>query len=114
MSLRIGCEKEALAIDYLRQLGFTIIARNYRIKQGEIDVVCIDRDTLVFVEVKYRSSDDCGKAVEYVRPYKVKRILKAAWHYIENAARPLPENYRIDVVAIDGEVITYYKNIPID
>ncbi len=112
MSLRIGHEKEALAMDYLSALGFKIIERNYRIKQGEVDIICIDGSALVFVEVKYRSSDDHGTAVEYVRPYKIRRIMKAAWHYIKHATRPLPENYRIDVIAIDGDQISYYKNIP--
>ncbi len=113
MSLRVGHEKEALAMHYLESLGYKIIERNYRIKQGEVDIICVDGSTLIFVEVKYRSTADHGKAVEYVRPYKVRRIMKAAWHYIKNTTRPLPENYRIDVIAIDGEVINYYKNIPI-
>ncbi len=112
MSLRIGHEKEALAMQYLESIGLKMIERNYRIKQGEVDIICIDNDTLVFVEVKYRSCDDHGKAVEYVRPYKVNRIMKAAWHYIKAANRPLPDNYRIDVIAIDGDEISYYKNIP--
>lgn len=112
MSRAIGQQKETLAIDYLTRLGYKVIDRNYRIKQGEVDIICIDKDVLVFVEVKYRASDEYGKAYEYVRPHKVRRIKMAAWHYIQNIERPLPQTYRIDVVAIDGDTISYYQNIP--
>ncbi len=113
MSRQLGSEKEAQAVEYLTARGFKVIERNYRIEQGEIDIVALDGDALVFVEVKYRSNAEYGKAVEYVRPYKIRRIMKAAWHYIKHAKRQLPENYRIDVVAIDGTEINYYRNIPI-
>ncbi len=99
-------------MNYLTARGFKIIARNYRIRQGEVDIIALQGDALVFIEVKYRSSDDHGKAFEYVRPYKVRRIMKAAWHFIQTAERLLPTNYRIDVIAIDGQDISYYKDIP--
>lgn len=112
VSKKIGKQMEDLAVRYLSSLGYKIIARNYSIKQGEIDIVCIDREVLAFIEVKYRSSDDYGRAYEYVRPYKIRRIKKAAWHFIQNSNIPLPEVYRVDVVAIDGEAVSYFKNIP--
>ncbi len=113
MSRRRGSEMEALAADYLTEKGFKIVARNYTIRQGEVDIIALDDDALVFIEVKYRANAEHGSAVEYVRPYKVRRIMKAAWHYIKGATRPLPDNYRIDVVAIDGSTINHYRNIPI-
>lgn len=113
MSKTIGQQKEALAADYLAGLGYRVIDRNYRIKQGEVDIICVDKEVLVFVEVKYRASDEYGKAYEYVRPHKIRRIKMAAWHYIQNADRAIPQTYRIDVVAIDGDQISYYQNIPL-
>ncbi len=111
VSKNIGKIMEDFAAQYLKEMGYKVIEQNYRIKQGEIDIICIDNETLVFVEVKYRSSDDYGRAYEYIRPQKISRIKKAAWHYIQNSKVSLPQTYRIDAVTIDGQEVSYYKNI---
>ena len=51
---KTGAEKEEIAARYLQEMGFHIIARNYRCRSGEIDIIGYDKEYLVFVEVKYR------------------------------------------------------------
>src|SRR6266446_6198986 len=73
--LRLGARGEELAARYLRRHGFKILYRNFRGRQGgEIDLVCRDRDTLVFVEVKTRTSEDFGRPLEAVNRPKQRRI----------------------------------------
>jgi len=114
MSRKKGDAYEELASEYLKQMGFRIMEKNFSTKFGEIDLVCIDDDALVFVEVKYRESDKYGRAVEFVTPSKLRKIKKAAWGYIKKNACHLPDNYRIDVVAIDGEEVSYFRNVAVD
>ncbi len=68
--------------DYLRQLGYTVIARNYRCRSGEVDLVAIDDTTLVFVEVKTRSGKTCGSPLEAVDARKQRRLAAAAQHFL--------------------------------
>ena len=78
-----------------------IVARNYRCRQGEVDLVAKDGETLVFVEVRWRSGDRFGGAAESIDARKLKRMAKAARHYLagQGADRPC----RFDAVLIDGE-----------
>lgn len=77
-----------------------MLARNYRCRAGEIDVVAEDGETLVFVEVKERGGDSHGTAVEAVTLHKRRRVVRAARLYA--ATRGLSEQpVRFDVVAID-------------
>ena len=73
-----GKPGEDLACEHLVRQGLRILARNYRCRAGEIDVVADDRGTVVFVEVKERGGDSHGTAVEAVTPEKRRRILRAA------------------------------------
>ena len=95
-----GDAGEDLACDHLRRHGLKILARNYRCRAGEIDVVAEDRGTVVFVEVKERGDESHGRAVEAVTLEKRRRILRAAHVYA--AKHGLAEGpIRFDVVAID-------------
>ncbi len=77
-----------------------ILARNYRSRSGEIDIVADDGGTLVFVEVKERSSESHGSAVEAVTPAKRRKVILAARAYA--AAHRLSDSLvRFDVLAID-------------
>jgi putative endonuclease len=77
-----------------------VLARNYRCRAGEIDVIADDRGTVVFVEVKERTGESHGRAVEAVTPEKQRRILRAAHVYAaRNGLTDGP--CRFDVVAID-------------
>jgi len=93
---RIG---EDLACEYLKKHGFKIIERNFRIRGGEIDIVALDGNTLVFIEVKTRKSTEFGTPFEAITPWKIKSLIKTAQYYKIKHPR-LPEALRIDAVGI--------------
>ena len=94
---------ERTAKKRLIQLGYIVLETNYRVKEGEIDIVAIDGDILVFVEVKSRSGKDFGSAEEAVDSKKMERLSEAALSYITN--KSLYEmTVRFDVVAVDMSV----------
>lgn len=102
-TIKAGQKGEDIASDYLRKLGYKIIERNFRIRGGEIDIVALDGNTLVYVEVKTRSSYRFGRPEESVTPKKINFLKRAAKFYRNNRRNhlKLPELERIDVLAID-------------
>ncbi len=97
-----GVIAEWVTAGWLWIKGYQILARNYRIRGGELDIVAGKRDTLVFVEVKYRKTARFGKADEFVDKRKQKKLKLAAKFYMaEKRLNPEHQNYRFDVVAID-------------
>ena len=109
MSRAAGDLAERQAATFLERKGFRILERNYACRGGEIDLVCDDGGTLVFVEVRARSSARLGGAAATVRSVKQSRISHAAQHYL--VARKVGERAcRFDVVAIEGERIDHYEN----
>ena len=97
---RPGEAGERLACRHLESRGFVVLARNFRCRSGEVDVVARDGDTTVFVEVKERTGASHGGAREAVTFGKRRRIVRAARIYA--AARGLSDSpLRFDVVAID-------------
>lgn len=106
----IGRRGEDRAAQYLRRRGYRILARNWRCRLGEIDLIALDGDTLVFVEVKTRRGDLFGSPELAVTPRKQRQLTKAALSFImSRKLGHLPG--RFDVVAIrhtaQGEEITY-------
>lgn len=95
-----GAQAEALACAHLERAGLKRIARNYRCPQGEIDLIMDDRDTLVFVEVRYRRSDAFGTPAETVNRRKQARLQAAAGHYL--LTHPADRACRFDVVSVSG------------
>lgn len=97
---RPGEEGESAACRYLEAHGFAVLARNFRCRSGEVDVVAREGDTTVFVEVKERKGDSHGQGHEAVTFGKRRRIVRAARLYA--AARGLSDTpLRFDVVSID-------------
>ena len=94
----LGDRGENAAAKYLRNLGYRIIARNFRCDVGEIDIIARDGKTLVFVEVKTRAYDD-PTPEEQVNPTKQHQITKAAKFYLSRYGFPQPPA-RFDVVAV--------------
>ena len=96
----LGKLGENLACLALVQRGYAIIARRYRTKFGEIDIVARDGDTTVFVEVKSRAGDEFGGAAAAVTAWKQRKVALMAMDYI---ARHRLENQpcRFDVVTVD-------------
>ncbi len=91
---------ETLACDYLKKIGYKILERNFRIRGGEIDIVCKDKDYLVFVEVKTRYSHEYGIPSESITPFKIKALLKTALFYIQKINWG-DKGYRLDLVTVD-------------
>ncbi|MEP6821493.1 MAG: YraN family protein [Chthoniobacterales bacterium] len=98
--LKRGVRGEKLARRHLRNRGYKILYRNFRGRSGgEIDIVCRDDDTLVFVEVKTRGSEDFGRPVETIRPEQRKRISRGALAWLRLLDDP-DILFRFDVVEV--------------
>ena len=102
-----GARAEEQAARFLAGRGLIILARNYRCRGGELDLVCRDGATLVFVEVRLRTNRDFGGAAASITPAKQRRIALAANHYL--AGKPLPA-CRFDAVLLDGTRIDWIRN----
>ncbi len=98
-SKHIGDQAEQLALTHLQQAGLTVVARNFHRPGGEIDLIMLDGQTLVFVEVRYRKSAKFGSALESVNKQKQQRLIQTASAYIQQMPANYPR-YRFDVVAI--------------
>ncbi len=90
---------EALAAWFLRFKGYRVEARNWRCPQGELDLVCRDGETLVFVEVKTRSSEMAGDPEDAVDQKKRQRLVRLAYAYLAQLGGETPP-CRFDVIAI--------------
>jgi len=97
----LGVRGETLAYWYLRQAGYTVVARNWRAGSGagELDLVGWDGSILAFVEVKTRTSEAAGPPEAAVSQNKQKRVIKAAREYLWRLKRKRI-NYRFDVVSV--------------
>jgi putative endonuclease len=96
----LGAFGERLAAAHLESKGYRILERNYRRREGEIDIVAARGGCLVFVEVRTRRGEEKGSAVESVSPAKGARLAALAEAYCQE--RPdLPPDRRIDVVAVE-------------
>lgn len=104
-----GRRAEQAAAEFLARHGLRTIVRNYHCRGGEIDLVCRDGNTLVFVEVRHRQRHDFGGAAASVTPAKRRRILLAARHYLASEKKT-DDACRIDCVLIDGERIDWVRN----
>ena len=102
-NLSRGHKAEELACTRLQQQGLRLSARNYRSPYGEIDLIMQERDTLVFVEVRYRSNADFGTPAETVDTRKQARLRATAEHYLQNTPRASKKACRFDIVAITGD-----------
>lgn len=96
----IGNNGEDIACQYLKRQGYQIIARNFRIRGGEIDIVAIDKNYLVFVEIKTRSSHQFGLPIESMTPWKISFLKKTAQFYLQKIKWG-DGPYRLDFVGID-------------
>lgn len=95
-----GQTGEFLAEGYLVGLGFQIVERNFKCQIGEIDIVAKDGNTLVFIEVKTRTSYSFGLPEEAVTTRKIRKIARVGDYY-RSCHLGLPEASRIDVVAVE-------------
>ncbi len=120
--LEEGLLGEQYAVAFLASQGFQVIDRNFRMRGGEIDIIAIETDlqskekTLVFIEVKTRSSGDYGTPLEAIGYHKMRALIKASQFYKIKHPK-LPDLLRIDAVSVlvneDGKLmdIELVKNI---
>ena len=95
-----GESAEEQAHRFLINKGLKLVCRNYRCKQGELDLIMTDQQTLVIIEVRYRKTDQYGSALESVTRTKQSRIIAATHIYLSSHKTDRP--IRFDVVAISG------------
>jgi len=97
-----GLRSEQRALDYLLAAGLTLLTRNYRCRQGEIDLVMTDSNCLVFVEVRYRASNRFADAAGSVDLRKQAKIRRTAQNFLGRHLGLTDAPVRFDVVAFDG------------
>lgn len=106
---KIGKEGENIAVEYLKKIGYNILERNFQCRQGEIDIIALDKREYVFIEVKTRTNNNYGKPIDAVDKNKIKHLKKSIIYYIyinklEN------EFIRIDVIEIIKKNEKFYIN----
>ena len=109
---------EDLAADYCkRTLGFQLIARNWRYKRYELDIVCVDAGVLVFVEVRARAANALVGGYHSIGTHKKQVLQRGSKAYINQLQNP-PKHVRFDVIEVslsdDGEGdVRHYGNVPL-
>lgn len=115
LSRILGQRGEQTAAQFLQRKGYRILGRNFRVRGGEVDLVCRHGDCLVFVEVKTRTAGGLGFPEDAVKREKQQRLLRAVNLYLAQLPTPPPQ-YRLDVVSIEqlpnGTTdIVHYENV---
>lgn len=106
-----GKSAEEEAYQFLISKGLKSVSRNFRCKLGELDLIMLDRQTLVIIEVRYRKTDQYGSAAESVTPSKQSRIIAATQFYLSQAEQNKDRPIRFDVIAMSGNgAIEWIKN----
>lgn len=103
---RVGRTAEDLAADYLTGAGYTVVTRRYKARHGEIDLVALDGDTLVFVEVKSRSAPGYLPEAS-IGERKLKALWAAAREYLA-AMGETERTCRFDLVALDRDGLRHH------
>ena len=99
----VGAWGEALAAEYLRKKRYKIIAANYRQKFGEIDLIAVHKNYIVFVEVKLRKKAEFAEAREFVDVFKQERLRTTAEIYLsEHPTKLQPRFDVIEIYAAEG------------
>ncbi|AGL86797.1 MULTISPECIES: YraN family protein [Pseudomonas] len=97
-----GRDAESQALWHLQQHGLRLLAQNWLCKRGELDLVMLDGDTVVFVEVRYRKHTQWGGALGSIDGRKRQKLILAAQLFLQSESRWSSHPCRFDVVAIDG------------
>lgn len=96
-----GKESETLACQYLQKKGLILLEQNYHSYHGEIDLIMQDKQDIVFVEVRSRSSIAYGNALESINQNKMKKLITTALQYLQKKKWLYVKNSRFDIVTID-------------
>jgi putative endonuclease len=98
--MKPGAQAEQVAAQFLQRHGLTLVQSNYHCRFGEIDLILRDDKTLVFAEVRQRSSNNFGGAAASIDAHKQKRLVLTAQHYLTSLPRIPP--CRFDAVLLDA------------
>lgn len=98
--IALGRWGEDVAVQHLEAAGYVVLARNWRCREGELDVVARYGDAVVFVEVKTRSSTAYGEPAEAVTPVKARRIRGLAARWLTEARPAGLHDLRFDVISV--------------
>lgn len=115
-----GAAGEAYVAGRLERAGYRILARNWRARGGEVDIVALDGEVLVFVEVRVRSGERYGSADESVDAAKLARIMRTAAQFVQAHPEFHDAIWRVDLFALtvrsDGvvEAVREYQNMTLD
>ena len=101
-SQHTGKDAERLALRHLEQQGLRLLAQNWLCKRGELDLVMLDGDTVVFVEVRYRQHAQWGGALASIDARKRQKLILAAQYFLQREPRWASKPCRFDVVTLDG------------
>lgn len=104
-----GQRGESLAAEFLVKKHFHILDKNFRTPQGEIDIIAQDGNVIVFVEVKYRGTDEFGHPSIAVTDQKIQKITRAAEQYLQE--KNLDADFRFDIISIFPSSIEHFENV---
>lgn len=107
--MREGRRGERIACRYLMRKGFDILARRYRGRSGELDIIAFETDVLVFVEVKARRTRDFGEPWQFVDWQKQQKLRRTAEDFIADHDMGRYA-YRFDIVSVVGNQVELYRN----
>ncbi len=101
---------ESLVCDFIAQQGAVIVEKNYRCRQGEVDIIARDDRYLCFIEVKFRYDTRFGQPQEAVTPTKQKHICNVSKFYLYSKYKSLDVPVRYDVIAVSPQDDIYICN----
>ncbi len=104
-----GFRGESVAAAFLNDNGYNILARNYYVRGGEVDIICKKDDTIVFCEVKLRGQSRFGRGAEAVDIRKQRCICRAALDYAYRNGH-MEKPIRFDIIEVQNERISHIKN----
>lgn len=104
---RVGRSAEIAAAAELGRRGYRIVASNYRCRSGEIDFIASEADSLVFIEVRCKRTNDFGTPAESITPAKIRKLAAAAEHYLlEHGSTDVICRFDVvEVVSVDGKLV---------
>ena len=106
----IGQEHESRALAHLQNAGLSLVTRNYTAKVGEIDLIMSQQETLVFVEVRFRSAGSFVDGLSTVGDTKRKRFIKAVKYYLLTHPKDAQRVLRFDVMSMSTHDIDWHQN----
>jgi putative endonuclease len=100
---RRGQWAEQVVLEYLERKKLKLVSRNFHSKMGEIDLIMLEQETIVFIEVRYRANNNYLHALESINDKKCSRIIKTSQHYLQANRWTSGKPCRFDVITVTGE-----------